>query len=694
MAVTTKMSVDVSGFKAGIQQAQNSVKTLDAELKRNEAQFKATGDKEKYMEAQTKALNSRIAEQQKVVKNAENALKAMEQSGVKPTDAAYQQMQRTLLNAQTAIAQTTAQMNALDASEQKAAGNAEKMADSLASIGKKVSLDAVISGVNSITKGLEDAAKAAISFASDAWGEIMEVAGYADDIATKATMYGMTPTEYQAMANLAATWGETSVEDIMTARRRIWKNGRALAEKGVFSEMGINPYMGLFGAGPMKNWEDLFWESGAKLMGMEPFARAEYGEKLFGRSWERLIPMFTMGRDEYERKLKAGEEAVISDEDIQAMATLNDTVGELEQKLLALEGTIVAQLAPALTEAAKAFGGLLDELLAYLKTPDGQEMLDRLGKAVTGLFEDLAEIDPAKVVESFVGVFEKLIGGLEWLWQHKTDIGNALLTILEIWGGAKLFGGALDVLRLVNGIQMLRGGGSFGGAGAAAASGMTAAAGADAGSAVTAAIAGSTGMISKGIANFLTSTGGMISIGAMLGIPLIGAIGDMAKKYGTIFPDPSKIFTKEVESAGGNGDAWDRFVSMGLGGRNRQPVKVLAGVEVPDNTAEDISEQVGVVTIGARVVPITFANGQGGAGGGLDTVMMQHANGIPWVPRDGYLAMLHRGERVLTAGENRNYTANSNLYIENMNMGGGMDAQALAAAMSAQNRRISAGFGS
>ena len=46
MAVTTKMSVDVSGFTTGIRQAQNSVKTLDAELKKNEAQYKATGNSE------------------------------------------------------------------------------------------------------------------------------------------------------------------------------------------------------------------------------------------------------------------------------------------------------------------------------------------------------------------------------------------------------------------------------------------------------------------------------------------------------------------------------------------------------------------------------------------------------------------------------------------------------------------------
>ena len=74
--------------------------------------------------------------------------------------------------------------------------------------------------------------------------------------------------------------------------------------------------------------------------------------------------------------------------------------------------------------------------------------------------------------------------------------------------------------------------------------------------------------------------------------------------------------------------------------------------------------------------------------------VMSHANGLPFVPFDGYIAALHKGERVVPANQNRNYTANSNLYVETMNMNNGTDAQGLAAAMAAENRRIRAGFGS
>ena len=57
---TIKMGVDVTQFKQGMRDAQNSVKTLDAELKKSKAEFAATGDKEKYMADQSKILKQKL----------------------------------------------------------------------------------------------------------------------------------------------------------------------------------------------------------------------------------------------------------------------------------------------------------------------------------------------------------------------------------------------------------------------------------------------------------------------------------------------------------------------------------------------------------------------------------------------------------------------------------------------------------
>ena len=72
----------------------------------------------------------------------------------------------------------------------------------------------------------------------------------------------------------------------------------------------------------------------------------------------------------------------------------------------------------------------------------------------------------------------------------------------------------------------------------------------------------------------------------------------------------------------------------------------------------------------------------------------RHANGLPYVPYDGYLAELHRGEMVVPAREvsSRNYS--SNLYVESMIMNNGTDAEGLAAAMAAAQQRTMSGYGS
>ena len=119
---------------------------------------------------------------------------------------------------------------------------------------------------------------------------------------------------------------------------------------------------------------------------------------------------------------------------------------------------------------------------------------------------------------------------------------------------------------------------------------------------------------------------------------------------------------------------------------------------VPDTVAQDIEAQVPPVQVPAELIingwSFGWGMGGGGTGGGGVNKPMARANGLPYVPYDGYLASLHKGERVVPAREVSSRSYSSNLYVENMNMNGGADAAGLAAAMAAAQRRTMSAYGS
>jgi chromosome segregation ATPase len=131
-------------------QAQASVKSLDAALKLNEKQFKATGDAENYMAQKTTLLQQKLEAQRKAAKNAEDALQTMRKNGVDEASAAYQNMQKKLLDARAAILDTEGDINQLGQKTEETASKADKLGNSLSGLNKKVSLQQVQSAIDTM----------------------------------------------------------------------------------------------------------------------------------------------------------------------------------------------------------------------------------------------------------------------------------------------------------------------------------------------------------------------------------------------------------------------------------------------------------------------------------------------------------------------------------------------------------------
>lgn len=759
MAVNVKIGADIGGFKSQIQQGQSILKGLNAEMKATEAEFKATGNAEKALEQKTKTLNSQLQVQKGIADQAAQALKSMEEAGIKPTDAAYQKMYATMMNATAGMNQAQAALNGLSGSAEQAATNADALSTSVNSISKKISLDQVISGINSITSALEGAAKKAIQLGEDIWNAMMQSAQLADDIGTQATMMDMTPERYQQYKGVFDTIGEITVSEWAATKRKVQKaiNNPTQDQVDVLKALGLTvSELQDTGGGILefvrKDWETLFWEAGSAIKqkvesGQMSLDLADtYGEMLFGKKYSSLKSLIGLGQEGFAAALE--EQTVASDEAIKKDAELNDAVIKLQNSFEALKMEVLSGLAPALTDAVGTIDSLLGKIMDYLQTPEGQEALQNLQEAVSGLFDDLGKIDPKSVVENFTNVFNGLISGLQWIVDNKDSLIGALTAVVAGWGALKIGGGLLQIMKLIDGLRDL---GVIGGG--AAASG---AAGAVAGGGLKAAIGAALGNVAKTapfLAPLLLGADALISgwnlqdEAAVKGEQSYAAyqaeaaqnagsryqeVWDTLMRYTTPTGSPedhaglenfakrwvswwsddtqdtilneltnamtdeqflqindmmNRIVAGELFNGEADRDALLESVESMIGTLNELMAneKIDAQLDVT-TTSDDIAKQVGTITLPASVYVSTFL-------GSLGSIFGFHANGLPFVPYDGYLAMLHRGERVLTASANRNYTFNSNNYFGNVNLNNGQDIDALCTSIDRHNRQVQSGFG-
>ena len=717
MAVNVKMGVDISSFTSGIKEGQQILKGLNAEMKSAEAEFKATGNAEQMMASKSKTLTSQMNVQKGVIDQANKALKEMTDAGIKPADKEYQKMYATLMQAQAGFYEAQAGLNALSASSLEASSSADKLSTSVQGIGKKISLDQVISGIDRITSGMEAAAKNALQLGERLWDNIMESAQWGDDIATQAMMAQMSVEKYQKVVNVAATNGETSTSSMIKSWKKVKMNLTSDTDDvtSAFKELNIaTKKWGEAGqSGPAlvaRDYMDVWWEIGDALLNVKDAAKQErLAQTLLGRSWQESLPMFLMGREAYEKALN--DQDVLTEEQVNSLATLNDTVTGVNQKFDTLKNTLIAEIAPTLTDVAGSIGDLLHEINDYLKTEDGQKLLKDMGDAIGKLFEGLGQMNAQDVVNGFKNVFDKVVNGLEWLANN----GDKVISVIEglgiAWAGLKVSEGALTIVKLVSGLKDLLG------IGGAAASGGTL--GTTLGSALTAAVGKAAGVLGNtALQNALPGVYDWFTNSTHVGRWITGTekpqeYFDQVKKNAETFQQDwqNNVIYKFFKNNGENTiKFWDQFWK-GSGPiytpENMEEANWLPSYmrdikpqieiqpEPPADANEQIAAAIGVISVPVVLVPTMEGESVNNTNKRLRNIrkgIPGYANGIAYVP-DTRLAWLHKGETVRPAREVASHNYSSNLYVENMNMGSGIDARGLADHMAAAQRRQASGYG-
>ena len=608
--ISTRMSVTgLSEYKKAMNDAKAAVKTLDAELKLNEAQYKANGDAEQYMANKAGLLKTQIDQQTKVVQNAEAALKQMEQQGTR-SGAGYEKMRQQVYNSTQKLVEMRTELQQVE--------SGAKAADTeLGKIGKGVSWENVTSGIKDITRQLESGARAAINFGKRIARSAMDSTGWADDILTRASQYGVDTETLQKMDRVAE-YIDTDVDAIITARDRMSRNRESLSD-----------LLGITADG--RDVNDVFWEAGEAIMNLgDGFDKSEYAQKIFGRSWRELLPLFTAGREEYESMMES--QNVLTDEQVRKLGEADDAFKSVQQQAEMIKNQFWADNADKITGLLQWLVDNKDAVVGAVTAIGGAFALIKIGEFALNL---------GKVVEGFKTL--GFLGGTE-------TTGAPVVTTTPTGGAGGLFGSLLNKLTL------------FGAAGSM--------------------YEATTGQIKKNLAEFNASTAGM---------------SDAEKQKYALMHDFGMSEAEWYQMHyGGAQDPNGRFFGTG------DTPEITVAPVVEEGAASDITEQVGTVDING-IVHITGVDGAnlgvsgnwwGGDGSAVRPHRVPgHANGLPWVPTNG-LYMLHKGEQVVPAREIASRSYSSNLYVESMYMNNNTDAEGLASAMAAAQRRTMSGYGS
>lgn len=456
--VNVKMGVSgVSQFKQNMNQAKAAVKTLDAQLALTEKQFKASGDAEEYMAKKTAELEAKMEAQKGIIENAEKALEQMAKNGVDRASKAYQDMYQQMLRAKADLLDTEAAMNGVADAGDAAADSITDVSNQLSSINRGVKLDNVTNGISKITSGMEAAIQKAWKLGVAIKREVLNAGNWADDLATRASYYEMTPEELQRMDKTASLI-DTSVESIIGAQKKL--------RKGIGSkdEGAMGAFAALFGEGYDPNtvgWEQAFWDAGQAIMRFTDAEEKEvYAQKLFGRSWNELIPLFEAGRQKYEETLASWN--VVPEEQIKALTEMDDQYQILQEELKAVKLTFMGELAPTVKSVMETMTGLVAKFNEYLQTEKGQQMMEALGDAVEKLFSGLANIDPDDVMKTVEDVIGGITDALQWIGDHYQDVITGIELIGAAFGLLKLGELATNAWKIVDAFKQLPGGGNGG----------------------------------------------------------------------------------------------------------------------------------------------------------------------------------------------------------------------------------------
>ena len=471
--IKTTLAVDgEAAFKRAINEANTSIRNMGTQLTLAQAQFKKDGDAMKLMETRSKALKGEIGQQEEIVKALEKAVedstKAYGENSAKTEkwEAELNRAKARLVGLQNELTLNEAGLDRNGRAFDEGSQHAADYQATLQTIGKNVSFETVSKGISGITGKFEDAVKKVWNFAKGLKDAMVDSGKWADDLVTSATTHGFTLEEEQRW-QYAAQFVDTEVDTIFNARQKLtskmdkgWKKDNL----NMWQVLGID--LKDAETGQIRDKMDVMWELGETLLhisemqerGTTNMDAEALSMDVFGKSWRDLLPLFTAGREEFEKAM--AEAPVVADESVVALNSSYDAVQRLESQWDALQKKFFAEIAPTMEEVTDALSGMLEQFNEWIDTDEGKQAMSDLSAAIKELFSGLKDVKFSDAIDKAKTAIEGVKKALEWLKDNKGAVEDTLKAVGLGFLGLKLGEGAMDILKLITGIRFLTGKGA------------------------------------------------------------------------------------------------------------------------------------------------------------------------------------------------------------------------------------------
>lgn len=248
-----------------------------------------------------------------------------------------------------------------------AASKAENKLQGLKAAGKIVG--------STIAAGFTAAAAAGFKLVKDLAGMTTDAADYADTILTEAKVTGMSTEQLQAY-HYAAEQLDTSLETVTRSQTKNLKSMQSAA-KGTGDAFDAYTRLGISVAdadGRLRDANTVYWEAIDALGKIEDETeRDALGMTLFGKSAKELNPLIEAGS---ARLAELTEEAhsmgaVLSEETLQELGHLDDSMQQLKSGGTALKNQLGTVLRPEMQGFVDDLNGLLGEMSTGIEQADG-----------------------------------------------------------------------------------------------------------------------------------------------------------------------------------------------------------------------------------------------------------------------------------------------------------------------------------